>query len=87
MLLEGLRALHIIDQSRHPAMHETHSIEVICLLQGDVSLILEGSETRIKPGNANGGQRALARIASASVGQGLDMGNCRAMPPRSIFSR
>jgi hypothetical protein len=41
---------HMIDQSRHPAMHETHSIDVICLLQGDVSLILEGSETRIKPG-------------------------------------
>ncbi len=41
---------HIIDQSRHPAMHETHSIDIICLLQGDVSLILEGSETRIKPG-------------------------------------
>ncbi|MGL4542069.1 MAG: hypothetical protein ACRCUI_06130 [Polymorphobacter sp.] len=43
-------AHHIIDQSRHPAMHETHSIDVICLLSGDVSLILEGSETRIKPG-------------------------------------
>jgi hypothetical protein len=43
-------AHHIIDQSRHPAMHETHSIDVICLLQGDVSLILEGAETRIKPG-------------------------------------
>lgn len=41
---------HIIDQSRHPAMHETHSIDVICLLQGDASLILEGSETRLKPG-------------------------------------
>jgi quercetin dioxygenase-like cupin family protein len=41
---------HIIDQSRHPAMHETHSIDVICLLQGDVSLILEGGEKRIKPG-------------------------------------
>ena len=41
---------HIIDQTRHPAMHETHSIDIICLLQGDVSLILEGSETRIKPG-------------------------------------
>lgn len=43
-------ARHIIDQTRHPAMHETHSIDAICLLQGDVSLILEGSETRIKPG-------------------------------------
>ena len=41
---------HIIDQSRHPAMHKTHSIDVICLLQGDVSLILEDGETRIKPG-------------------------------------
>ena len=41
---------HIIDQSRHPGMHETQSIDVICLLQGDASLILEGSETRIKPG-------------------------------------
>ena len=41
---------HIIDQTRHPAMHETHSIDVICLLQGDVSLVLEGGETRIKPG-------------------------------------
>jgi len=41
---------HIVDQTRHPAMHETHTIDVICLLQGDVSLILEGSETRIKPG-------------------------------------
>ena len=41
---------HIIDQSRASAIHETHSIDVICLLQGDVSLILEDSETRIKPG-------------------------------------
>ncbi len=41
---------HIIDQSRHPAMHETHSLDVICLLSGDVSLILEGTETRIRPG-------------------------------------
>jgi len=41
---------HVIDQSRHPAMHETHSIDIICLLQGDVSLILEDGETRLKPG-------------------------------------
>ena len=41
---------HIIDQSRASAMHETHSIDIICLLQGDVSLILEAGETRIKPG-------------------------------------
>ena len=41
---------HIIDQSRASAMHETHSMDIICLLQGDVSLILEAGETRIKPG-------------------------------------
>jgi len=43
-------AHHIVDQTRHPAMHETHSIDVICLLQGDASLILEGGDTRLKPG-------------------------------------
>lgn len=41
---------HIVDQSRHSAMHETNSIDVVCLLQGDVSLILENGESRIKPG-------------------------------------
>ena len=43
-------AHHIIDQARHPAMHETHSIDVICLLQGEASLILEQGETRLTPG-------------------------------------
>jgi hypothetical protein len=43
-------AHHIIDQSRHPAMHETHTIDIICLLQGDASLILEEGETRLKAG-------------------------------------
>ena len=55
---KGLRAAfaaaggehHVIDQTRHPAMHETQTLDVICLLQGDVSLILEGTETRLKPG-------------------------------------
>jgi hypothetical protein len=42
---------HIIDQTRHPAMHETHSIDIICLLQGEASLILESGETRLRPGN------------------------------------
>ncbi len=40
---------HVIDQSRHPAMHESHSTDIICLLQGDVSLILEDGETHLKP--------------------------------------
>jgi hypothetical protein len=41
---------HLTDQSKHPAMHKTESIDVICLLQGDVSLILDKSVTRIRPG-------------------------------------
>jgi hypothetical protein len=41
---------HIIDQSRHSGMHETRSIDIICLLQGDASLILENDERRLKPG-------------------------------------
>jgi hypothetical protein len=41
---------HLTDQSKHPAMHKTESLDVICLLQGDVSLILDKSVTRIKPG-------------------------------------
>lgn len=41
---------HIVDQTRHQGMHTTHSIDVICLLQGEVTLILDGAETRIKPG-------------------------------------
>lgn len=44
-------ARHMIDQTRHPAMHETHSIDIICLLQGEASLILESGETRLRPGN------------------------------------
>lgn len=41
---------HLIDQSRHPYMHETPTLDVICLLKGDVSLILEDGETRLRPG-------------------------------------
>jgi hypothetical protein len=32
-------------------MHETHSIDIICLLQGKASLILKSGETRSRPGN------------------------------------
>jgi hypothetical protein len=41
----------IIDQTRAPGMHETHTLDVICLIKGDASLILEASEHRLKPGN------------------------------------
>jgi hypothetical protein len=41
---------HLTDQSKHPAMHRTETLDVICLLQGEVDLILDKSVTRIKPG-------------------------------------
>ncbi len=41
---------HLTDQSKHPAMHRTATLDVICLLQGEVDLILDSSRTRIKPG-------------------------------------
>ena len=41
---------HIIDQTRHPAMHETHTVDVICLLEGKAKLILEDGETIIERG-------------------------------------
>jgi mannose-6-phosphate isomerase-like protein (cupin superfamily) len=41
---------HIVDQTRHSGMHKTHSIDVICLLQGEATLILDKEERRLKPG-------------------------------------
>ena len=38
------------DQDRHPGMHQTATLDIICLISGDVSLILDDSETRLKPG-------------------------------------
>jgi hypothetical protein len=41
---------HLRDQDRHPAMHQTDSLDIICLISGDASLILDDGETRLKPG-------------------------------------
>jgi mannose-6-phosphate isomerase-like protein (cupin superfamily) len=41
---------HLRDQTRHPAMHQTDTLDVICLLSGDATLVLDESETRLKPG-------------------------------------
>ncbi|MGD9967420.1 MAG: cupin domain-containing protein [Hyphomonadaceae bacterium] len=38
------------DQSRHPAMHQTATLDIVCLISGDASLVLDNTETRIKPG-------------------------------------
>jgi hypothetical protein len=41
---------HLRDQTRHPAMHQTDTLDIICLISGDVSLVLDDTETRLKPG-------------------------------------
>jgi hypothetical protein len=51
MFAEMGGAHHVIDQSRHSAMHETPTLDIICLLQGEAALILEDGERRLKPGN------------------------------------
>ncbi|MGD9814150.1 MAG: cupin domain-containing protein [Hyphomonadaceae bacterium] len=41
---------HLRDQDRHPAMHQTDSLDIICLISGDASLVLDDGEARLKPG-------------------------------------
>lgn len=38
------------DQTRHPAMHQTQTLDIVCLVAGEASLVLDRGETRIKPG-------------------------------------
>jgi quercetin dioxygenase-like cupin family protein len=44
-------AHHVVDRSVHPVMHETPTLDIICLLQGEARLILKDGETLLKPGN------------------------------------
>lgn len=42
----------VADQSRHPVMHRTQSLDIICVIKGEVSLTLDNEEVqRLKPGN------------------------------------
>lgn len=38
------------DQNRHPAMHQTQTLDIVCLISGDATLRLDNVETRIRPG-------------------------------------
>lgn len=42
-------AHHRVDTSKNAAMHETDTIDYIILLKGDVTLILDEEEVRLKP--------------------------------------
>lgn len=37
------------DTSKHPGMHKTRTVDYVILLEGDVTLILEKQEVRLKP--------------------------------------
>jgi hypothetical protein len=41
----------LTNQDRHPAMHKTETLDIICLISGDASLVLDNEERRLKPGN------------------------------------
>ena len=41
-------AHHRVDTSKHPAMHKTDTIDYIILLKGDVTLILDEEEVRLR---------------------------------------
>ncbi len=38
-----------VDTTRHPGMHKTKTIDYIILLSGDVTLLLDDDEVRLKP--------------------------------------
>lgn len=44
-------AHELTDQDRHPAMHKTDTLDIICLISGEASLVLDNEERRLKPGN------------------------------------
>lgn len=41
----------IADQDRHPFMHRTDTLDIVVLLKGSASLILDEQETRLAPGD------------------------------------
>jgi hypothetical protein len=51
--VEGFRAIggeHCrVDTTRDPSMHKTRTVDYVILLEGDVTLILEKNEVRLKP--------------------------------------
>jgi mannose-6-phosphate isomerase-like protein (cupin superfamily) len=52
LAFEKIGAAHErVDTSRHPAMHQTQTIDYIILLEGDVTLILDEDEVQLKPFN------------------------------------
>ena len=38
-----------VDTTRHPSMHKTKTLDYIILLKGDVTLLLDNDEVRLKP--------------------------------------
>ena len=67
----GFGAEHELrDQDRHPAMHQTETLDIICLISGEASLILDDTETRLSPGQIVI-QRATSHAWTAHGGPAL----------------
>jgi hypothetical protein len=45
-------AHHLVDTTRHPAMHQTETIDYIILLKGEVTLLLDQDEVELQPFDA-----------------------------------
>jgi len=39
----------LVDTTRHPAMHKTHTLDYIILLEGEVTLLLDEADVPMKP--------------------------------------
>ncbi|MGH7907502.1 MAG: cupin domain-containing protein [Candidatus Binataceae bacterium] len=49
-MFEAIGASHCrVDTSRHPAMHRTRTLDYIILLEGEVSMLLDEGEVKMKP--------------------------------------
>lgn len=55
----------VADQERHPIMHKTRSIDVICVLQGEAKMVLDDGEVHLKAGNV------LIQRATAHAWEGV----------------
>lgn len=60
------------DQDRDPTMHQTETLDIVCLVSGSASLVLDQTETQLSPGNVVI-QRGAAHAWRARGGPALFM--------------
>lgn len=60
----------LADQNRHPTMHRTSTLDVVCLIHGNASLVVDNIETPLSPGQVVI-QRGTAHAWKATDGPAL----------------